>query len=63
MEWNLARDRVLRIDVYWYRRRPKKKRPERDFSPEVLELERLERERTIREVEERRRQRASERDD
>jgi hypothetical protein len=60
MEWRVPRDRILRIDVYWYRRRRKRKLPERQPTPEVLEAERLVRERHIRAYEERRREREAE---
>jgi hypothetical protein len=61
MEWRLSRNPILRIDVYWFGRRRKRRPPEREPTPAMLEAERLYRERQIREVEERRRRREAER--
>jgi hypothetical protein len=61
IEWHLSRDRILRIDVYWYKRRRKPRPPERKRDPEVEAVLRRIRERKIREAEERSRRRAAER--
>jgi hypothetical protein len=62
MEWNLARHRVLRIDVYWFRRRPRRRWPEHQLSRRAQEIDRWEHERTIREIEEMRRRRVADRE-